>query len=55
MQISWSGLILFAGFCVALWAAVSQSTWMPLAEGIATVVIVLALGRLLWPKVRRQP
>jgi len=55
MHINWTGLILFAGFCVAFWAAVSRPTWMPLAEGVATVLIVLALGGLVWPKVRRHP
>jgi hypothetical protein len=44
LQINWTGLIVFAGFCVALWAAVSRPTWMPLAEGVATILILLVLA-----------
>ena len=54
MQINWTGLIIFTGFCVLLWAAISHPVWMPLAEGIATVLILLGLAGLLVPKIRKS-
>jgi hypothetical protein len=55
LRINWTGLIVFAGFCLALWAAISRPAWMPLAEGAATVLILFGIAGLLLPRVRRQP
>jgi hypothetical protein len=54
MQIKWTGLIVFAGFCVALGAALSRPAWMPLAEGVATVLILLGLAGFLLPRIRKS-
>ena len=54
MQINWTGLIVFAGFCVALAAVISRPTWMPLAEGAATLLILLGLAGLLLPRIRKS-
>ena len=54
MQINWSGLIIFAAFCLLLWAVVSRPTWMPLAEGAATVLILLAIAGIAIPRLRKH-
>ena len=37
MQINWTGLVVFAAFCLVPGAAVSRPDWMPMAEGVASV------------------
>ena len=54
MQINWTGLIVFTAFCVLLWAALSRPVWLPVAEGVATVLILLALAGFLLPKLRKH-
>jgi len=54
MQIKWTGLIVFVGFCMALGAALSRPAWMPLAEGVATVLILLGLAGFLLPRIRNR-
>ena len=54
MTINWTGLIVFAGFCVAVWAAASRPAWMPLAEGVGTVLILLGLAGFLLPIIRKN-
>jgi hypothetical protein len=54
MRINWIGLAVFIGFCVLLWAALSTPAWMPVAEGVATVLILLGLAGLLLPKLRKS-
>jgi hypothetical protein len=54
MQINWNGLVVFAAFCLLLWAALSRPDWMPVAEGVASVLILAALGGFLLPRVRKN-
>jgi ABC-type uncharacterized transport system permease subunit len=54
MQINRTGLMVFTAFCVLLWAAISQSAWMPVAEAVATVLILLGLAGILVPKINKQ-
>ena len=54
MQVTWTGWIVFVGFCVLLWVVVSRPVWMPLGEAIATVLILLGLAGLLVPRVRTK-
>lgn len=54
MQINWTGLIVFAAFCVLLGAALSRPTWTPVAEGVATVLILVALAGFLVPRLRKH-
>ena len=54
MQINWTGLLVFAAFCLLLGAALSRPDWMPLAEGVASVLILLALGAFVLPRVRNN-
>ena len=54
MQIDWTGLLVFAAFCLLLGAALSRPDWMPAAEGIASVLILLALGAMVLPRVRKN-
>jgi len=54
MQINWTGLIVFTTFCVLLWAVLSRPVWLPVAEGVATVLILLALAGFLVPKLRKR-
>ena len=54
MQINWTGLIVVTAFLVLLWAALSRPVWFPVAEGVATVLILLALAGFLLPKLRKH-
>ena len=54
MQINWTGLIVFAAFCVLLWAVLSRPVWLPVAEGVATVLMLLALAGFLLPKLKKH-
>lgn len=54
MQINWTGLVVFAAFCVLLGAALSRPAWMPVAEGVASVLILLALAGFLVPRLRKH-
>jgi hypothetical protein len=54
MQINWSGVIVFAAFCVLLGTALSRPAWMPVAEGVATVLILFALAGFLIPRFRKR-
>jgi hypothetical protein len=54
MQISWTGVVVFVAFCVALWLALSRPPWMPAAEAVATVLIMLGIGGVLLPRLRRS-
>jgi hypothetical protein len=52
MQVSWTGIFVFIAFCVALWFALARPVWMPAAEAIVTVLIVLGIAGVLMPRVR---
>lgn len=54
MQINRTGLIVFTAFCVLLWAALSRPAWLPVAEGVATVLILLGLAGFLLPRIRNR-
>jgi hypothetical protein len=54
MHLNWTGVTVFAGFCFLLWAALSRPTLMPIAEGIATVLILLGLAGFLLPKAAKR-
>jgi len=54
MQINWTGLLVFAAFGLLLGAELSRPDWMPAAEGIASVLILLALGAMVLPRVRKN-
>ena len=54
MRINWTGVIVFTGFCGLLWTVLARPVWMPLGEGIATVLILLGLAGLLVPKIRKS-
>ena len=44
MQVSWTGIFVFVASCVALWFALARPVWMPAAEAIVTVLIVLGIA-----------
>jgi hypothetical protein len=54
MHINWTGVIVFTGFCMLLWAVTARPAWMPLAEGIVTMLILLGLAGVLVPKNRKR-
>lgn len=52
MRINWKGLVVFLGFCFLLWAALSNSAWTPLAEGVATVLVLIGLAGFFLPRLK---
>jgi hypothetical protein len=56
MRINFMGLVVFLGFCFLFWAALSNSawTWTPLAEGVATVLILIGFAGLFVPKLKKM-
>jgi hypothetical protein len=54
MHINWTGVTVFVGFCVLLWAVLSRPAWTPVAEGVATVLILIGFAGLFIPKLKRM-
>ena len=54
VQISWRGVTVFAAYCLLLSGAVSRPSWMPIAEAVATVLILFALAGFLVPWVTKR-
>ena len=54
MRINWMGLVVFLGFCFLLWAALSNSAWTPLTEGVAAFLILIGFAGLFIPKLRKM-
>jgi len=54
MRISWIGLVVFLGFCFLFWAALSNSAWTPLVEGVAAILILLGFAGLFLPKLKKM-
>jgi uncharacterized membrane protein len=52
MQVSWTGIVVFAAFCLALWFALARPAWMPAAEAAVTLLIMLGIAGILFPRVR---
>jgi hypothetical protein len=52
MQVSWAGVTVFVAFCIALWLALARPVWMPAAEAIVTVLILLGIAGVVLPRVR---
>jgi len=47
-------LVVFLGFCFLLWAALAHSAWTPVAEGVATVLILVGFAGLFIPKLKKM-
>jgi len=54
VQIHWTGLAVFIACCLVVWAATTTPDWMPIAEGVASVLILLALAGFLIPRLGRN-
>jgi hypothetical protein len=52
MHISWTRIVVFVAFCLALWFGLARPVWMPAAEAIVTVLIMLGIVGVLLPSVR---
>lgn len=48
------GLVVFLGFCLLLSAALSNSAWTPVAEGVATALILIGFAGLFIPKLKKM-
>ncbi len=53
MQVSWTGVAIFAAFCLFLWVAPANSTWRPLAEAAATALVLLGFAGIVIPRLRK--
>jgi hypothetical protein len=53
MQCSWTGVAIFAAFCLVLWVALADPTWRPLAEAAAGVLILVGFAGIVIPKLRK--
>jgi hypothetical protein len=53
MQVSWSGVAIFAAFFLFLWAALANPPWRPLAEAAATILILLGFAGIVIPRLRK--
>jgi hypothetical protein len=49
MQVSWSGVVVFAAFCLMLWVAMERPAFTPVAEIVATVLIALGITGVMAP------
>lgn len=54
MRISWMGLAVFVGFCFLLWAALANTVWTPLFEGVASLLILIGFAGLFMPKLKKM-
>jgi hypothetical protein len=54
MRINWMGIVVFLGFCFLFWAALSNSAWTPLAEGVVTALILIGFAGLFIPKLKKM-
>jgi hypothetical protein len=53
MQVSSSGLAIFAAFCLFLWVVLANPTWSPLAEIAATVLVLVGFGGIVMPRLKK--
>jgi len=54
VRINFMALVVFLGFCFLLWAALSNSAWTPVAEAIATALILIGFAGLFIPKLKKM-
>ncbi len=54
MRINFTGVVVFAGFCFLFWAALSNSAWTSVAEGIASALILIGCAGMFIPKLKKM-
>jgi|RhiMetStandDraft_8_1073273.scaffolds.fasta_scaffold85536_2 hypothetical protein len=53
MQVSWSGVAMFAAVCLFLGVALANPTWKPFVEAAAAVLILVGFAGIAIPKLRK--